>query len=116
MEIATLILLIWAHFVADFVLQTHTMAVNKSTSNKWLASHVGVYTLFFVFIAILSPVITLGYVLVNGVLHFITDYFTSRATTRLWKEERVHDFFVVIGFDQALHMSAMILTYYWMLM
>jgi hypothetical protein len=114
MELNTILLLIWVHFIADFVFQTHTMAMNKSTSNKWLASHVGVYTLTFVIFAVLSPIITLTWVLVNGVLHFATDYVTSRITSRLWKEERVHDFFVVIGLDQALHFTAMLLTYYWL--
>jgi hypothetical protein len=116
MEITVLMLFVWTHFVADFVLQTHKMATNKSTSNAWLTSHVATYTGVFVLVSLLSPAITVMYAIVNGVLHFATDYFTSRITSRLYKEGRIHDFFVVIGFDQALHMSAMILTYYWMFM
>lgn len=116
MDIIIILLLVWTHFVADFILQTHTMAVNKSTSNKWLASHVGVYTLVFILVSLLSPILTIWYALINGIIHFATDYVTSRITSRLWRENRVHDFFVVIGLDQALHMTAMILTYYWMFM
>lgn len=116
MDILVLLGLVWVHFVADFALQTHKMATNKSTSNKWLASHVGTYTLVLGLVCALSPVLTIWYALVNGVLHFITDYFTSRAASKRYKEGKIHDFFVVVGFDQALHMTAFILTYNYMFM
>jgi hypothetical protein len=94
----------WIHFVSDFVLQTDQMAKSKSTSNEWLTRHVLTYGVFF--FIYLGPV----YAIVNCVLHWITDYFSSRASSKLWKEGRVHDFFVVIGLDQAIHMTCLILT------
>lgn len=91
------------HWIADFVLQTDSMATNKSTSNKWLAYHIGVYTLMLVPFGVTFAVI-------NGAAHFITDYCTSRLTSYFWKKEMRHEFFVTIGFDQLLHFIVLFLT------
>lgn len=97
--------LLFLHFIADFVFQSETMAINKSSSNKWLLIHVGIYSTVFVLFGFL-------FVLITFILHFITDYFTSRLTTKLWKKGDRHNFFVVIGLDQFIHMVSLILTYY----
>jgi len=105
-------LIIWAHFVCDFVLQTNAMAQGKSSSNVWLGKHIGVYTgALFLSICWTAPLgSALAYALMNGAAHFGVDYVTSRMTKKLWAEKRVHDFFVVIGADQAIHMSCLIAT------
>jgi len=119
------------HFIADFIMQSRKMAVNKSSSIKWLTKHVLMYgnsmlfggfsyvvftMLFATNMIHLIPAI-LGYVFVNTVLHWITDYFTSKQTTRLYLKEveketpNYHNFFVMIGFDQLIHILCLISTY-----
>jgi len=61
------------------------------------------------------PLLLLGwkFALLNGAIHFVVDYNTSRVTSRLWQEKRVHDFFVVVGFDQLLHSITLLGTAHW---
>lgn len=99
-------ILLVAHWISDFILQSDSMAKNKSTSFVWLTSHCLVYTLSLM--CIVYPFhqnfrAVFLFSLLNGIAHFCTDAITSRITSRLWKEGRVHDFFVVIGFDQLCH-------------
>lgn len=104
-----LFVLIWLHFVMDFCLQSNDMATKKSFSNKWLGLHVLVYTLPFFFFGI-------PFALINGLSHFIIDWCTSRVNSRLWKAQKIHWFFVGIGFDQCLHMTILLLTAKYLLM
>lgn len=106
MTLTIMLVLVWLHFVADFVLQSDRVAVGKSGSNKILVEHVLIYSLPFVWFG-------WQFVAVNAVAHFATDYVTSRITSRLWKEQRRHGFFVVIGADQAIHLSTLFATYIW---
>ena len=101
----TILILIWLHFIADFVLQSNKMATRKSTSWLWLTNHVVWYMVPFIF------VFGVQFTLINGALHFITDAVTSRVTSHLWKKQEVHWFFVTIGLDQAIHLTTLILTY-----
>lgn len=91
------------HFIADFILQSGFMAKYKSRSNAVLLFHVCVYGIpFFYF----------GYkfALFNMAAHFATDYISSRVTSLLWKQNSVHWFFVIIGLDQAIHLTTLILS------
>jgi hypothetical protein len=103
-ELNTLLCLVWLHFVADFLLQTDKMARNKSTSNRWLLAHVCTYSL---------PMMWFGwqFAVFNGAIHFVVDFITSRGTKKLWAAEQVHWFFALIGFDQAVHLTTLVLTF-----
>ena len=110
-----IIALFWTHVLADFVAQTDTMAINKSTSNRWLALHVLVYSVCFLPVCLLIGVSAgVVFCVVNYVAHFVTDYVTSRMTTALWKQGRRHAFFVVIGIDQGLHLTALTTSFWWL--
>lgn len=125
--ILTLIYILLAHFFSDFVMQTHEMAVGKSTSTYWLTRHVFAYTkTFFVFAILyffililcgshcdigLSWLIVL-YIFLNSGLHWVTDYFTSKQSKKYFDKQDFHNGFVVIGIDQFIHATTLILTFY----
>jgi anaerobic C4-dicarboxylate transporter len=101
------------HWIADFVLQTHWQATNKSKNNEALAAHVGSYSLALLIGSALifgQSAAWLYFVAINAVLHFATDYFTSRASSRLYAKQDWHNFFVVIGFDQLIHQATLAVT------
>jgi len=99
----TLLIIVWFHFVADFIFQTDKIAKGKSTSNIVLATHVSIYSLLFF-------LLSWKYAVVNAILHFITDYITSRLTTYYWSKNNRRAFFITIGADQAVHLTCLILT------
>lgn len=96
--------LIGLHLIGDFFLQTDRMAINKSKSNKMLWIHVAVYSSVFL-------VFGVKYAIINALLHFITDFVSSRATSYLHAKGQRHWFFVVIGIDQTVHMICLFTTY-----
>lgn len=118
MNIYIVLLILFIHWVADFVLQTDYQARNKSSKIMALLGHTLSYSLFFtVFIWFVllfvehSPMKLLYFPVITFVLHTITDYFTSRINKKLWEEKKVHKFFVSIGFDQFLHFTQLLITY-----
>jgi hypothetical protein len=109
MEYLILICIIWLHFFADFFLQSDKVALNKSTKIQYLLLHCFIYYIPFLLIG-------LNYAILNTVLHFGVDYFSSKATSYLWQKEKRHWFFVVIGLDQAMHMTCLIVTMEFMIL
>jgi len=80
MEINTIIYILIAHFIGDFIFQSNYMALNKSSSNKVLFLHILTYSI---------PLLVLNvyWAILNSLLHFIVDYVTSRVNKRLWELE-----------------------------
>ena len=106
-DLTTILLLVWVHYVADYLLQSRGMGENKSSSNLWLVYHVVVYSLPLIFFGFLFAV-------VNGVLHFATDYVTSRLTKKYWSIGEDYKTFAVMGADQAIHVTCLFATYGWL--
>lgn len=102
-NLPAVVALIWLHFICDFVLQTDVMAQNKSKSNYWLSVHIAAYS---------TPMLLLGwkYALANAALHFGTDWISSRVTSKMYAAGERHWFFVVIGADQAVHLTCLVAT------
>ena len=98
------LILVAIHFLADFVMQTDWMAINKSKSWSALFAHCCVYAAVFLWFGPAFAAITF-------VTHFATDAITSRITSLLWHKNERHWFFVVIGADQLIHYVTLALTY-----
>lgn len=108
-----IVIVLFFHWVFDFVLQTEWMASNKSHSVRALSAHAIVYTVGMLLAGffIAGPTTTaVLFGLVNGVLHFCVDFCTSKLTAALWKKKDVHNFFVVIGADQLTHNITLLAT------
>jgi hypothetical protein len=102
--------IIVAHFLCDFVMQSDTMAVNKSKSWYWLSIHVLTYSagISLLLLPLFGMSITmLIWFSSNFILHFVTDAVTSRITSYLWKKNERHWFFVTIGADQVVHYACL---------
>jgi len=104
MPLTTLILILVTHCVGDFVLQTNWMSLNKAKQWKPFLAHITVYTGCFLLFG-------WEYALLNGLLHGITDFCSSRLTYKLWNEGKVHWFFFVLGVDQMIHYICLFSTY-----
>lgn len=103
-DITLVIIIMGLHWIGDFLLQNRYMALNKSSSNKALLTHMIMYSLPLVLI---NPM----FALVNGILHGIIDYVTSRLSSKAFKENNMYKFFSIIGFDQFLHTVCLLVSY-----
>ena len=102
-----LAILVWLHFIGDFVLQSRYIADNKGRSVVVLLQHSFLYSIPFIFI-------DSKFAIVNGCLHFFVDLGSSKLTRRYYEREEYYQFFTVIGFDRSIHMSCLFFTY-WLL-
>ena len=112
-QLVAFLALLVSHWIADFVLQTHWQATNKSKNNIALSHHVLVYTACLAAISAVlfgSGRLWLLFVVGNGLLHFVTDYCTSRVSSRLYATQDWHSFFIVVGFDQVIHQVTLAAT------
>lgn len=123
------------HTIADFLLQTEEMAVNKSKSNGALLSHVMAYSftwflgsaplfwsdcdISFLGKCVDTPKI-FAFVGITFVSHFITDYISSRISKNKFEKKEYYTgipnfgAFTVIQIDQLAHYAQLFLTYYYL--
>lgn len=110
--IQLIIFLMFLHFLGDFVFQSDEMAKKKGASLGWLSIHVITYSLVLWIGTVLFGNFWGAFIftVINGLAHFVVDFFTSKFNALMWKKGLVHWFFVGIGFDQFLHLSIICLT------
>ena len=102
--IAPFIVIIWIHFITDFIFQSRWIAENKGKNIWVLILHSIIYCLPFI-------VFGFTFAIINGILHGVVDFVTSKITTYFYKNKDNYGFFTTIGFDQALHITILFLTY-----
>lgn len=121
MKIAFIIIVI--HFIADFIFQDEKWALGKSKNVGDLLKHTTTYSclwllpMMFLFPTnyVLNSVL---FVAITFLAHTITDYFTSKITSRLYAQGKLGSpipnlgFFSMIGFDQVLHYGQLLLTFH----
>ena len=115
--ITILLLYLLLHWYADFVCQTDKQAKSKSSNNLQLLAHTGTYGLivtYFTYILYWTNHFGAQYwytPLIFGVIQFVThtviDWITSRINKKLWENKLVHEFFVMVGFDQLIDYAIM---------
>lgn len=91
------------HWLADFCLQTHEQAQNKSKNFGALLRHCGTYTFALLVAFGFKGQAFIAWGILNGFFHTLIDAVTCRTTSKLYEEKRYHDFFVTIGADQLIH-------------
>lgn len=109
-----LIVIFVAHWIGDFLSQTKEIADKKNESVVALTTHVMIYTVWMA-IALAITAQIMGVVknidAFNFILfiwfifitHWFVDFFTSKITHKLYKEQRWYGFFSVLGADQLIH-------------
>jgi hypothetical protein len=128
-SVQIVIALLFIHFVADFLLQSDWMAINKSKQIGALLVHALVYSISFLAFG-------MSFWFITFLTHAVTDAITSRITSKLWfvqtyprphvdnygayplfaliESNKRHWFFVVIGLDQFIHFVTLLLTFIWL--
>lgn len=108
--------IILLHWIGDFVCQVRWMAVNKSTNQLALLTHGLTYGLIlaiglFVIPQFAALEMLVLFLVLNTSAHTLTDMITSKMTSFLYKKGQMYLFFMVIGFDQMIHMMTLLLSY-----
>lgn len=118
MDFVTIIGLTFGHWFADFVLQTRKIAETKSKSLRSLFTHVALYTANIA--CVMVPILirqynwklVVAFILVNGFCHLVTDFATSKMSAVAYQNEDKSQFWNIIGFDQSIHWSHLLITYF----
>jgi hypothetical protein len=113
------IYILLVHWFADFILQTSHMAERKSSSVYYLTMHVSVYSvstvvfwmLYFLCFGGIIDITYLYVFLVTFSTHWVTDFITSKQTTKFGLAKNTKSFFGMIGFDQWIHAVTLFATY-----
>lgn len=106
-----LVILLIGHMIADYFLQSSNMAENKKNHVNVLLAHSGIYFLTFVIIDFLffQPWFAIWTTLIISVTHFVIDLIRTKIDNK-FKDYRVR--FFAFLFDQVLHASIIVATYY----
>jgi len=110
LEIIYILIIYW---ITDFVLQAEKQLKEKSKNIFMLLQYVLMYSIvWFPAMLIFGNKFALLFIGIIFIQYFIINYFSSKINTKLWNDDKIHYFFINIGFDQLLHTIILILTFY----
>lgn len=92
--------LLLGHLLGDFTFQTDKIANNKTKDLSWIILHSIIVTFNMLIFAIPFGYKLMGLVMVNGILHFLIDYYKAKIPT---KSSLQHFFYFIL--DQTLHIG-----------
>ena len=123
-----LILILFAHVVGDYFLQSSAINNDKATNNSALLIHVIIYffnMLLFTWLFVYSFETAVIFSAINSLAHLIIDYFSSKVITKLCNDAldvpnkdislktiSVYWPTLALGVDQFLHQSILIITFF----
>lgn len=96
--------LLVGHILGDFTFQTNTIAIKKQNNWKWLLIHVIIVTICLLVFSISYGYIVILLILLNGVIHFLIDYYKSKLSLKSPSAQLAY--FIM---DQILHIGIL----YW---
>jgi Protein of unknown function (DUF3307) len=112
--LTSILIILAAHTIFDWILQTRWQAENKSKNWQALLNHCFTYFIglciaaMIIFYPHTNPYIASCWAVLNGVLHFITDAITSRLNAKFYPRK---SFWNCIGVDQFIHYATLFVTF-----
>lgn len=122
-DINTVLLILIAHYVADFLMQSYETGQKKSSNWQVLLMHTIIYSLYMSIIILIyikasgdqiTTEIMLNTVLfglITFIFHTLTDYITSRKSKALMAKKENKKALNLLGFDQLLHYVQLFITF-----
>ena len=111
--------ILFAHYIADFIMQPDRIARSKHDNFISLLQHAALYgcsmyLLVFIPLTVVlmySPISVLKYTAINTVAHLVCDFFSSKLSHKYFSKENYWAGFAVVGFDQFVHVVVLLLTF-----
>lgn len=110
-----IILIMFIHLIGDMFFQGNKLSTKKASKLSALLKHTSIYTLVLI---ICSPLMlnldfkqTLIFALLNGALHLIVDYYTSKLKNKYWETDE-NKYILTVGLDHFIHLTLLIVSYY----
>lgn len=125
MNLLIINVVLFGHWISDFVLQKNKKKNRKKIKNKnvkHILPHTLLYSLILTFLILISQLSNiidcrydfslLYFFMTTYITHFLTDYFITKRNEKHLKNNNRHYYFVTIGLDQFLHYSMLFGTLY----
>lgn len=105
----SIVIILAIHTIFDFFLQSRKMAEGKSELGSALFKHLAVYLVGLILMTVsVSIRDVFPFILINLILHGITDGITSNISKYFYQKDEAGYFFNTIGVDQFVHIITLL--------